>query len=159
MGFLGVPRTFAPRGSPAIPEKRSRKEPLGAPCPARCFADTGPWGSRLLEGSPGCASQHHATTGSSQIVRIPPLISRLPTPLLSAPRRSWGLFSPLPSPVLLKLLHKSWRKQRLGWTPVRGSKMIWANMPLLKIILFFQLTKLLNQSNLLLPDHIAEAGV
>lgn len=53
-----------------------------------------------MEGSPGRASQHLGTAGSSRIVHIPPLISRLPTLLPSAPQRSWGLFSPLPSPGL-----------------------------------------------------------
>lgn len=125
--------TFAPRGCPAIPEKGRREEPLGAPCPARCFAGVGPRGSQLAEGSPGRASQRHGTACSSQIVHIPPLISRLPPLLLSAPRRSWGLFSPLPSPALLKeLLHQSQRKQRMGWRPIWGSKATWANMPLLK---------------------------
>lgn len=116
-------------GAPLQSQRRGEGKSPGAPYPA----GTGPWGSQLAEGSPGRASRHRGTAGRSQIVHIPPLISRLPTLLLSAPRRNWGLFSPLPSPALLKeLLHQSQRKQRMGRRPVWGSKATWANMPLLK---------------------------
>lgn len=149
-GFCGISwrteRILTP-GFPCNSRKEDWEEPRGAPCPAPCSAGTA---------SPGRASQHRGTAGSAQIVHIPPLISRLQPLLLSAPQ---DLFSPPPSPALLmELLHGAQRKQRVGHRAIRGSKATWANVPSVKVM-SFQLAKLLNRSNLLLPDRTAEAGV
>lgn len=134
-------------GVPLQPQEGGLGRAWGAPCTARGSAGTG---------SPGGASQHRGTAGTAQIVHIPPLISRLPPPLLSAPQ---DLFSPLPSPALLtELLHQAQGKQKMGQRTIWGTKAAWANMPLVRII-SFQLTKLLNRSNLLVLDCTAKVGV
>lgn len=131
-GFYGVSWSTTHICTPGLPCNPGEGERGRA---LRCaLASAGPWGWQLVEGSPGRASQHPGTASSPHMVHVPPLISRLPALLLSATQRNWGPFAPLPSPALLKeLLHQSWRKQRVGWRLIWGSKTTWAKMPLLKI--------------------------
>lgn len=145
MGFLGELNTFAPWGSPATPGRRIGKS-LG--CTMHCSGlcrHREPWrcqpAPRHCRHSPNCSH----TSPNLQVT---------PPPLLSAPQ---DLFSPLPSPALLtELLHQAQGKQKMGQRAIWGTKAAWAS---LVRIISFQLTKLLNRSNLLVLDCTAKVGV